>query len=56
MNFLIAIILDINPNPGRGTFGRPYDSTQGFSSNEILTISLVSLVFALYIGLRVWKV
>lgn len=54
-SILISIILDINPNPTRATYARPYDSSQGMSSNFILIILSGFLIFALYIGYRVWK-
>ena len=37
MFFLSSIILT-DFNPGKGTFGRPYDSTQGFTTKEQLIL------------------
>jgi hypothetical protein len=41
-------------NPGKGTFGRPYDSTQGFTPKGQMLLFLIIIVFGLYVGLRVW--
>ncbi len=43
-----------NTNPGKGTFGRPYDSTQGFTPKGQLLLFLIIIVSGLYIGISVW--
>jgi len=50
---LLSILLQ-NMNPGKGTFGRPYDSTQGFTAKGQMILFLIIIVFGLYVGLRVW--
>jgi hypothetical protein len=53
MFFLSSIILT-DFNPGKGTFGRPYDSTQGFTTKEQLILLFIIIVFGLYVVLRTW--
>lgn len=51
----ISIILYINTNPTKGAFARPYDSSQGMSSNLLIIMLLGLALFTLYIVYRVWK-
>jgi hypothetical protein len=50
MKFLLAI----NLNPGKGTFARPFDSTQGIPSKAALFIFIGGVLLILYIIIRVW--
>ena len=43
-----------NMNPGKSTFARPYDSTQGFTAKGQIIFFLIIVVFGLYVGVRVW--
>ena len=54
MSIILIVILQ-NLNPSHSTLGKPYDSTLGFSNEELLIIFLIIVVVALYIGLQVWK-
>lgn len=49
---MIHILLQMNP--GNGFFGKPYDSTQGFTEKGKIVVFAICLVFLLYLGLRVW--
>jgi len=42
-------------NPGKGTFGKPYHSTQGFTAKGQLILLLIIIAFGLYIGFMVWR-
>jgi predicted negative regulator of RcsB-dependent stress response len=42
-------------NPSKSTFGKPFDSTQGFTAKEQLVLSLIILAFGFYIGFKVWR-
>jgi len=53
MSGLLNILLQ-NTNPSKGTFGRPYDSTQGFSPKGQLLLFLIIAIFGLYVGISVW--
>lgn len=50
--FLIVLLQSMNP--GKATFSRPYDSTQGFSAKGQMILFLIIIAFGLYIGFRVW--
>lgn len=52
---ITSINLYINTNPTKGTFARPYDSSQGMSSNLLIIMLLGLALFTLYIVYRVWK-
>ncbi len=41
-------------NPGKGDFGRPYDSLNGISAKGKLIFYLIILAFGFYIGIKVW--
>ncbi len=47
MNSFLIILLQ-NMNLGKGTFGRPYDSTQGFSARPIDTFINNNCIWTLY--------
>lgn len=51
---LLNILLQ-SMNPGKGTFGKPYDSTQGFTAKGLLFLLLIIIAFGLYVGFKVWK-
>jgi len=42
-------------NPGKGTFGVPYDSTLGFTPKGQMILGLLLIVFGLYVAFRVWR-
>jgi len=50
----ILSILTQTFNPGKGYYGLPYNSNQGFSNKGQLIVFLIILTTGLYITLRVW--
>ncbi len=40
-------------NPGKATFGTPYNSTQGFSYDTALFLFIITLAAGFYIAIRV---
>lgn len=53
IGFLNVILQNLNPS--RSTFGRPYNSTSGFSEKGQLILFLIIIITGFYIGLKVWK-
>lgn len=51
---LLNILLQ-NMNPGKGTFGRPFESTQGISAKGQMIFLLIIIAFGFYVGFRVWR-
>ncbi len=42
-------------NPTKGTLGRPYDSTQGFTGGEQVGLSVIIIGFGAYVSYKVWR-
>lgn len=47
---LLSIVLQ-----GKGTFARPFNSTQGFSAKGQLILFLLIIAVGLFIGFKVWR-
>ena len=47
-------LLNVDLNPGKGTFGYPYSSITGVTSNQVLVFTLLALFAILYVIVRVW--
>jgi hypothetical protein len=52
---MLTTLIYIAFNQGKGTFGKPYDSTQGISSKGQIIIFLILIVIGLYVTIRVRK-
>jgi hypothetical protein len=55
MNKTMSRLLYVNFNPGKGTLGSPYDSTYGIPFKVQLIIIGLFILFALYVGYKVWN-
>lgn len=42
-------------NPSKGSFGKPYDSTQGFTGGEQVGLSVIILGIGAYVSYKVWR-
>jgi hypothetical protein len=55
MNLLsIFLLLDFDLNPSRGVFARPYNITQDVPDNISAYVLSAFMIFAIYVGIRVW--
>ncbi len=54
MPSILNLILQTQ-KPGKGTFGVPYDSTQGYTPKGQMILGLILITFGLYVGFKVWR-